>query len=118
MTLLKLKRIRKYKVPILHNDYWVTVYVCACGTVIKHANHTFEFNNTDRGKCYFTNEEYNAIIFVDIKLPKHQFAGTLAHEAAHAVDSIMSYARIDDIEFRGQCVGAIVSTVLEKEWMK
>lgn len=113
----KTKYIRKYKIPILHYDYWVTVFICDCGTTIKQSGHIFEFSDT-RGKCYFTTADYHAVIFVDRKLPKHQFAGTLAHEAAHAVDSIMDYSQINDTEFRGQCVGAIVSAVLEKEWGK
>ena len=85
-----------YRVNILNNEYWVTVYIGKDvkklkKILVKHFEDDYIEMNQARGRC-FTRYGYLPYIWVNTKECKTNklFFSTLAHEAVHAVDEIFA----------------------------
>lgn len=106
--------MKKVRIPILNDEYAVYVVTGGNSEVEKFLQWHFEDKlmmamlEGNRGKTFYR-PGYMPVIWMN-KLKPHEFAGTLSHEAVHAIDFIFS--SIGENETRGELfahsVGAIV----------
>lgn len=109
-----MKKIKKVKVPILNNEYFVYVLWGNKVRVIKWINSYFgekyhySFIDDCRGKTFYQHGYY-PVIFINTQI--HFFA-TLAHEAVHALNYIWEdIAEESKNEIYAHSVGAIIRIV-------
>ena len=106
--------MKKIRIPILNDEYAVYMITGKEKDVEKFIHHHFEDKTIfiglegNRGKTFYR-PGYMPVIWMD-NLKPFEFAGTLSHEAVHAVDFI--FTSIGEPETRGELfahsVGAIV----------
>jgi len=113
--------MKKYKVPLLTEEYFATVYIGSkkdlIAPIAKHlecSKQLAEQNfSTARGITYNLYPDYNPLICVDGDLPYYEALATLAHEASHVMEYLTQHIGIEDSsgEFRAHGVAAIMRIV-------
>jgi len=105
-------------VPILNTEYKVVVcwgskkYIEKLGSSY---GHTVELDGDFRGKHFYTKGSYPLIVLFQPPVTP-EFVGTLAHEAVHAVESILFTIGEDGAEeILAHSVGAVVREVLSHQ---
>ncbi len=112
--------MKKIRVPILNDEYGVyVVWGEDVKKIEKWTHWHFDdkamdtYMETSRGRTFYR-DGYMPVIWMNTKT-WHEFAGTLAHEAVHAVDFI--FTSIGEHNTRGElfahAVGAIVRMVID-----
>lgn len=112
--------VKKLKVPIFTEEYYITVFIGKRDELIKaaakyttYSPKTVEFDFKGRGLTYNCFPELHPLILVDGDLPHTISIPTLAHEASHALDYIQEYLGMDDKsgEFRAHGISAILRAI-------
>lgn len=111
--------MKKYKVPIFTEEYFVNVYIGNNNEIKKEAikygiKEEYLIENT-RGMAFRMLPDKHPLIIVNGDLPTHIAIATLAHEGCHAINFISEYLHINDIngEFQAHGVSAILRATLK-----